>query len=254
MSNDKNEQPINEANVNLWISLSEQQLLRGKFFRGNKNGQFARYERALCMIFLTLLVLLLGVPVLAQVSSRVKELPKSFSLNDNSQAQIERKTLPPIDTARLLAEDESRRKERQRPGPMRFAVAANVNFTLANSGTWQTLADGRVWRLRIQTPGAKSHNLGITSLDLPEGAKLWIYDPQHTHVEGPYTSRNRSQRGSLWTPLIEGDEIVVEVFVPANVAQPVMKISTRSTRDTAGWESRTRRLVSRVLKAHVTMT
>jgi hypothetical protein len=43
-------------------------------------------------------------------------------------------------------------------------------------------------------------------------------------VEGPYTSRHRSRSGSLWTPIIEGDEILVEVFVPTGVSQPFVEI------------------------------
>ena len=64
------------------------------------------------------------------------------------------------------------------------------------SGTWQTLREGRIWRLRIQSPGAKSLNLGFTRYEMSEGAKLWVYDPKHAHVEGPYTSRHRSQKAA----------------------------------------------------------
>jgi lysyl endopeptidase len=171
---------------------------------------------------LAVLVLVLAVPGFAQ--TRQREKPRSFSLNDKSQEQVQRKVLPKVDVERLLAEDRARGKNTQRPGPRRFAVAVDVNYTLENSGTWQTLDDGRLWRLRIQSPGAKSHNLGITRFEMPEGAKLWIYDPARKHVEGPYTSRNRSHAGSLWTPVIEGEEIVVEVFVPTGVSQPVIGI------------------------------
>jgi len=170
---------------------------------------------------------ILAIPVLVLAVSgfaKLYEEPKSFSLRDKSQDQVDRKILPKVDTAHLLAEDRARDKDPQHPGPYRFAVAADVAFTLDNSGTWQNLADGRLWRLRIQSPGAKSLNLGITRFDMPEGAKLWIYDPGHTHGEGPYTARNRSHLGSLWTPIIEGDEIVVEVFVPTGVAQPAIEI------------------------------
>jgi hypothetical protein len=156
--------------------------------------------------------------------AKLYEEPKSFSLKDKSQEQVERKILPKVDTERLIAEDRARGKDPQHAAPHRFAVAADVSFTLDNSGTWQTLPDGRLWRLRIQSPGAKSLNLGITRFEMPEGAKLWIYDPEHKHVEGPYTSRNRSHLGSLWTPIIEGEEMVVEVLVPAGVAQPVVEI------------------------------
>ena len=153
---------------------------------------------------LLLAVLMLVLPVAG--FAKMYEEPKSFSLKGDSPEQIQYKILPKIDTERLLAEDRVRDKDPQRPGPMRFAVAAEVAFTLSNASTWQTVPDGRLWRLRIQSPGAKNLNLGITRFDMPEGAKLWLYDPARKHVEGPYTSRNRSRLGSLWTPAIEGDD------------------------------------------------
>jgi hypothetical protein len=164
---------------------------------------------------------LLAIPAIA----RPAELPRSFSLADNSQAQVERKTLPAIDTDRLLAEDRERSKDPAKP--QRFAVATDVHFTLQNSGSWQTLADGsRIWRLRIYSPGAHSLNLGIARFDMQEGPKLWIYSPSHDEVQGPYSVRERSPAGSLFTPVIRGDEMVVEVYVPAGVAQPTIEIAT----------------------------
>ena len=156
--------------------------------------------------------------------AKVYEPPKSSSLQDRLPTSVERKTLAAIDPQRLLAADRDRGKDAQRPGPLRFAVTEDVGFSLDNSGTWQEVPGGRLWRLRIQTPGAVSHNLGITRFDIPEGAKLWIYDPAQKQVEGPYTSRNRSHLGSLWTPIIEGDEIVVELFVPAGASRAVVGI------------------------------
>lgn len=162
------------------------------------------------------------VPVAGQ--AKMYEAPTSFSLKDKSQERVQLKVLPKLDTARLLAEDQGAGKNSPNPVPARFAVEASVSYTLSNSGTWQTVPGGRVWRLRIQSPGAKSLNLGITRYDMPEGAKLWVYDPGRKHVEGPYTSANRSHLGSLWTPIIEGEEIDVEVFVPTGVAQPTLEI------------------------------
>ena len=169
-------------------------------------------------------ILALTVPIAG--FAKMYEEPKSFSLRDNAQEQIERKVLPKLDTERLLAEDRERGKDSRLPAPRRFAVAIEANFNLNNSGTWQAVPDGRVWRLRIQSPWARSHNLGITRFEMPGGAKLWIYDPLHKNVEGPYTARHRSPQGRLWTPIIEGDEIVVEVFVSAGVAQPVVEIGS----------------------------
>lgn len=175
--------------------------------------------------------ILLGALVLASGSpafARMEEEPRSFSLStaDKQLENIQLKALPRVRRELLLAEDEAHGKNRLLPEPQRFAVAADVSYTLKNSGTWQNLPDGRLWRLRIHSPGALSHNLGITRFDLPEGAKLWLYDPGHSHVEGPYTYRNRSHHGSLWTPVIEGEDLVVELFLPrGGSTRPFLEIT-----------------------------
>ncbi|NOU09719.1 MAG: hypothetical protein HOO98_06840, partial [Nitrospira sp.] len=169
------------------------------------------------------LILALMLPDLGL--TKMYEEPKSFSVQDiSSLEQVERKVLPKVDVDRLFAED----REQEKMGssePPRVAAIANVAFALASSGSEQKLPDGRLWRLRIHSPGAKNQSLGIARFDMPEGAKLWVYDPQRKHVEGPYTRNHRSSIGSLWTPLIEGDEMVVEVFAPTGAGQPVVEIS-----------------------------
>ncbi|HSB64644.1 MAG TPA: Ig-like domain-containing protein [Thermoanaerobaculia bacterium] len=181
-------------------------------------------------LFLALLILVLPIPAFA----KMYEEPKSFGLKDASQEKVDLKVLPKIDPERLLAEDKDRGKNSRQPVPLRFAVAAEVAFNLDNSGTWQDVPDGRVWRLRIQGPGSINLNLGITRFEMPEGAKLWIYDPAHKHVEGPYTAKHRSHLGSLWTPIIEGNEMVVEVFVPKGASKPVVEI-TKANRGYRGF-------------------
>src|ERR1700719_4099014 len=69
--------------------------MRNKWFIESLLGCGAR------KLFLAALVLMLTVSGFAGMS----EAPKSFSLKDNSQEQVERKILPKVDTERLLAED-----------------------------------------------------------------------------------------------------------------------------------------------------
>jgi hypothetical protein len=166
-------------------------------------------------------VLLVAVSTVAHAQTR--EEPRSFALADRSLDAVDRKVMRAIDPKQLLEEDR-KQAEAQRPAPQRFAVAENAAFELAKSGTWQELPDGRLWRLRIRSPGAASNNLGITRFDLPVGAKLWIYDPAGKHVEGPYTQRNRNSAGGLWTPMIDGEEIVVELFVPRGAGEAAVLI------------------------------
>lgn len=160
-------------------------------------------------------------------SAKLYEEPRSFRLADKSLDKIEVKVLPKVDVERLLAEDKAanREKNSREPLPLRVAIAIDTQFDLTNSGTWETLPDGRLWRLRIQSPGARNQSLGIMRFEMTRGAKLWVYNPGHEHGEGPYTAKDRSRSGQLWTPIIEGEEIVVEVFVPSGVAQPVVRIA-----------------------------
>lgn len=50
-------------------------------------------------------------------------------------------------------------------------------------------------------------------LVLPQGAELWLYAPDGSAAHGPFTRADVTASG-LWTPMILGDELVVEVRVP----------------------------------------
>lgn len=127
--------------------------------------------------------------------------------------QVAAVRMPAMDNAQLLAE------ELQRAGPgvaPAFAEPIAVDLTPANSGTWETLSDGRrLWRLRIQSPGAVSINLGFTRYQMPDGGQLLVYTPDLATVVGPFTAADNEAHGQLWTPLLERDEVVIEVTLPA---------------------------------------
>jgi hypothetical protein len=153
-----------------------------------------------------------------------RELPRSFSMSKD-QERIERRILPGIDNARLLREDGNSQKNWYDAKPLRFAVPVKVQFTLENAGTWNRFPDGsRVWRLRIQVPNAKNLSLGITDFEIPEGGRLWVYTVSHDLVQGPYTSRDRSPAGRLWTAVTLGSEVVLEVFLPSTGGRAVVEI------------------------------
>lgn len=172
------------------------------------------------------LACLAAIPIATFAETR--EEPRSFSWGMDAKAlqQVQQKALPAVEAARLLAQDRENAKDLERPSFQRFGVVQEVSLTLKNSGTWQRLADGRLWRLRVHSPGALSQNLGFTRFDMPPGAKLWVYDPGHQRFEGPYSATHKSDASSLTTPLIAGDEIVVELYVPSRVRTPDLEITT----------------------------
>ena len=145
-----------------------------------------------------------------------------FSQNDQRIAKskttlsdIEKVVMPPQDNAALL------QKEMQRRGPgiaPRFAVNMETNISPNTHGTWERLANGNaLWRLWIISEGAKSLNLGFTKYLMPRGGSLILYSPDKTRVMGPFTPADNEEHEQLWTPVLDGDELVVEVQVPAAV-------------------------------------
>lgn len=131
-------------------------------------------------------------------------------------SQVDVAAMPPLDNAALLA------AEVQRAGPgvaPHFAQPIPVSLTPDARGTWETLPDGRLlWRLRVQSPGAVSLNLGFTTYLMPPGGRLLLYSPDQAVVRGPFTAADNEAHGQLWTPIIPGDEVVVEVTLPAETA------------------------------------
>ena len=130
-------------------------------------------------------------------------------------AEVAMIEMPAVDVAAYRAED-TERAQSARPTPLRFAAGIETAISPESAGSWEALADGSsLWRLRITSPGALSLNLGLDRFQLPEGASLWLYDGIGTMVQGPYTSANRNAEGGLLTAVVLGDEIVVELNLPA---------------------------------------
>lgn len=105
--------------------------------------------------------------------------------------------------------------------PVQFAVGVPTTLALAD-GAWKSRdAQTRSWRMRIRSPDARSINLEFARFDLPEGAGLWLYDPAGRVVQGPYTAANRNALGRLWTAIVPGAEVVLELRVAAGTEDAV---------------------------------
>lgn len=95
--------------------------------------------------------------------------------------------------------------------PMQFAVGVPTDLRLTE-GRWDDVdADTARWRLRVQSPGALSLNLQLVDMQLPPSAKLWLYDIAGRTTQGPYTQKDISRGGRLWTALAAGEDAILEV-------------------------------------------
>jgi hypothetical protein len=129
-------------------------------------------------------------------------------------------TMPSFNVQEMLDEDRAR-LEAGIKGPFRFGRNFDVYLTPQNSGVWKTLANGdKLWRLAISSPGAYSLNFIFNKYKLPEGAKLWLYNEDHSHVIGAFTHKNNQYTEMFATDLIKGDKVIIEYYEPANVDFP----------------------------------
>ena len=137
--------------------------------------------------------------------------------------------LPAQNNDSLLARELPRRK----PGrPQVFAVSVDVDVDAARDGHWTRKPEHDVWQLRIGSPGAKSLNLGFGRCVLPPGAALYLTTPQERF--GPFTAADNADHAQLWTPLLRGDELTVEVEVPAEARDALQLHLTTVNHDFEG--------------------
>jgi hypothetical protein len=166
-------------------------------------------------ILMTVGMLFIGTTTL--FSADAGSLPRSALPGVQSIDRIERHEMPSVEVDALIAED-AERENSGRPVAPRFAKTIQVEYTLDNSGSWETLDNGsRLWRLRVSSPGALSLNLGLGRFDLPKDAAFWVHAPDGSAVQGPYTAQNRNALGGLWTAVVLGEELVAELHLPKGV-------------------------------------
>ena len=122
---------------------------------------------------------------------------------------IDRYVLPAMDHDLLKNANRSNKM-----AALRFAEPRDVNISPLKTGSIQKSAnDEIIWMQRIKSTGAHSINLGFEEFELPRSAKLWIYNIDRSELIGPFTFEDNDKHRQLWTPVLSGDELVLELHI-----------------------------------------
>jgi len=149
-----------------------------------------------------------------------RQTSKADMDNSSSSCQIRNEIPVEAVTTLSLPEIDVQALQEQYPNPpkdapLRFARSIEVHIDPANHGSWQPAGDAlQVWRLKVISPQALSLSLGFTSFNMPAGGCLFVYSPDHNQVLGPYTREDNAEHGQLWTPTVDGEEVIIEISVP----------------------------------------
>lgn len=171
-------------------------------------------------VFLLPLLLLLGLHLYGQIPhGNSRPLPfgaeKSSKLRSAVDYFVE---MPSLDTDSARAVDDL---PGNRVGGLRFAHTFFTNLSPENSGiVFHTENGSKVWKVGIRSNGALTLNVLFSEFELPEGATLFLYNPDQSMVLGPFTRENRPKGGEFPVAPVDGDELVVEYREPSSAAFP----------------------------------
>jgi hypothetical protein len=158
---------------------------------------------------------------LSSSSLAASDRPLSWQQDAGPESILESRSLPPLDTAKLAAEDAVAEAFGQ---PPRFAMPFELAETPAKAGDWTVWGDTASWRLRVIAEDAVSLNFGFRNVRLIEGAKLWIYTADAAEkgvldrfeVLGPFGPEINEKHGEFWTPVLASGDVIIELEVPAS--------------------------------------
>lgn len=112
--------------------------------------------------------------------------------------------------------------------PHRFGFEHEVELSLARDGVWEALPDGgRVGRLRVSCPGARSVSFVFSRWQLPRGADLYVYDDAREHVLGGFSWLNNKPNGRMAIRPVPADAVTLEYWEPAGVDAPAELVIER---------------------------
>jgi V8-like Glu-specific endopeptidase len=130
----------------------------------------------------------------------------------NSKMQVQDIKLSKVEISQLLVEDDA---EKELGLPFRFGKDIDVDLGLKNSGQWEDVKGGRIWKIKITSENAYSINLIFDNFRLSNEAELYIYNEDETMIIGPILSKNNNKSEVFATDLIQGQSIILELFEPA---------------------------------------
>ena len=153
------------------------------------------------------LFLVVGFSALSFAQLSEGGTPKSFALA-NDKTNIDNIALTSPNVEQLKYEDEFYDKNGE---AMRIGVPVSVEANPENSGTWTELPNGdRIWRLEIESKGAKFIGVHYSSFKIPTNGKLFLYSADKSRLIGAFTSKNNPKGEEFANSMIPGDKVIIE--------------------------------------------
>ncbi len=134
----------------------------------------------------------------------------------SSQDRLPREMVPIVTVDNLqypllFKQDEKREMAGQAPA---FAVPTKTSITPATDGIWERVdIDTQRWTLRVSCENALSMNVGFGRYNMPSSGSMEITDATRDFRIRSFTADDNKAHGQLWTPVVPGNEAIIEIVV-----------------------------------------
>lgn len=168
-----------------------------------------------------LLSLVFSLSAVGQISQG--GVPPSFSQMNGLRTTSSVANVPVnLDINRLIWEDEIVERN---DGPAKIAEVLPVDIDINRTGNWATFSDSvKVWQQTIYAEGAKGLIISYKDFYIPEGARLFIYNEDHSQVLGAYTNSTHPEGGVFATEVIYGEKVTLE-YVASTISKESPRIA-----------------------------
>ena len=92
------------------------------------------------------------------------------------------------------------------------------------AGAWQATVAGRLWRLRVTSPGARALRIHFQDFDAGAGS-VWIHGADG-QVAGPYGGKGMYGDGDFWSDIVSGAGATIE-YLPDSAKAPAEAVPFR---------------------------
>ena len=126
-----------------------------------------------------------------------------------------------LNYASLFEADREREQAGQAP---QFAVPFEQSITPLTNGIWERLdLETQRWSLRVNCSNALSMNVGFARFNMPASGSMTIRSTNGDFRIRPFTADDNKLHGQLWTPIVPGGEVLIEITVRNEERQLVVK-------------------------------
>lgn len=166
------------------------------------------------LILYSSLIVITNTEVLSQVSEG--GLPVSFRL-----MPVKKEIIIPVFNLKTLDFNKYIKEDSLNGIENRYSIFEKTSINVKEGlKTIIEQDNGQIWRQKIVANGAKSIQLVFSRFYLPEGARLFIYDTDHSQVYGAYTDKNNQTDSSFVVADFIADQLIVEYFEPFTASFP----------------------------------